>query len=175
MDVRSLAIYTIILALGRGLDLLSTWYVTPNFTLEFNGWMRTAGWRKVILLNLILVIILPIFDKNLCVFLATFSALLALRNFQVGSVTRAIGEEEYRNIWRRFLQSTPWHISAIPVICEVFVYLILGLLISGAFSDKNSDVLWYLNEIGRAFSFCGWFVGIMTVMTRLRKRMKTSN
>ena len=63
--MNSYIILTLILAIGRALDLISTRHLTPNFDLELNQWMKKVGWRNTILINAGLTLVFPlVFNKD---------------------------------------------------------------------------------------------------------------
>ena len=43
-----------LLVFGRAMDLLSTWFATPTLALEGNPIVKKLGWRRSILLNVVL-------------------------------------------------------------------------------------------------------------------------
>lgn len=75
----SYIVSVIALALGRTLDLLSTWQATPDFKLELNRWMAFLGWRKVMLVNLVVVFLCPlVLGPEASMMIAMFSALIGV-------------------------------------------------------------------------------------------------
>ena len=75
MNTEDILFNMVILGISRFLDLLSTWYCTPNFKMGVNPWMKTASWKTVILVNIILVIILPVVLQKRTIFLAVLFTL----------------------------------------------------------------------------------------------------
>lgn len=84
-------------AFGRIADLLSTWIATPGLELEGNPLARWLGWKRGVLLNVIVVPIVACWPM-LAVSLATTSCLVASRNLQQAWLMRTMGEARYR-IW----------------------------------------------------------------------------
>ena len=95
MNLDDILFNIIILGIGRSLDLFSTWYCSPNFDIELNSWMKRAGWKKVILINIVFVPVHSIIIQERNILWGVLSSLMALRNFQVGTMARAMGEQAY--------------------------------------------------------------------------------
>jgi hypothetical protein len=79
------------IALARGMDLLSTWLVTPNLALEANPLMRRLRWRTLALLNLPLLG-LPFLHHGLSITFIVASLLVAGTNLANGALARGMGE-----------------------------------------------------------------------------------
>ena len=77
---------------GRGLDLFSTWIVTPHLALEANPLARRMRWRTLVLLNLPLLA-LPFAHQGLSVTFIVASLLVAGTNLAHGALARGMGEK----------------------------------------------------------------------------------
>ncbi len=68
-----------ITALGRALDLISTYYITPNLKLETNKIVGRFGWKGAILIQ-IPVIIFGTFFRPIAIFFLVWSIIIAASN-----------------------------------------------------------------------------------------------
>ncbi len=83
------------MALGRGADMASTWIATPRLQLEGNPIARWLGWRRGVVLNILLLPVVACWPM-LAVSLTTTSCLVAARNLQQAWLIRSMGESKYR-------------------------------------------------------------------------------
>ena len=90
----------------RGADFLSTWVATPRLVLEGNPLAKRLGWKWGTLVNLAVCVIFAAWPLSALV-IATTSALVASRNFQVAWLMRTLGEEQYREWYIQRLRETP--------------------------------------------------------------------
>jgi hypothetical protein len=95
-------LFLLLLIFARGADFLSTWIATPNLVLEGNPLAKRLGWRRGLLLNAVLVVVLAFWPLSAIV-VATASVLVAARNFQSAWLMHSLGEETYRR----------WHVERI--------------------------------------------------------------
>jgi hypothetical protein len=170
MNAEDILFNTIVLGIGRFLDLFSTWYGSPNFDIEVNSWMKKIGWRRVILINIALVPILSVLAQKRTIFLGVLFSLYAIRNFQIGTMTRAMGEEAYLATYRQFIRNSSWYFPLIPMFFEVFIYITIGMIIIfsiGKPQDLNQE---YVSTIGAAFLTFGLTIGTVTIAQRLEKK-----
>jgi hypothetical protein len=170
MNAEDILFNTIVLGIGRFLDLFSTWYGSPNFDMEVNSWMKKVGWRKVILINVALVPILSVIAQKRTIFLGVLFSLYALRNFQIGIMTRAMGEAAYLATYRQFIRNSSWYFPLLPIFFEVFIYIAIGVTIIfliGKPKDINQE---YVSTIGAALFTFGLTVGTVTIAQRLEKK-----
>lgn len=160
-----------VLAVGRFLDLFSTWYCSPNFDIELNSWMKRVGWKKVILINILLVPVLSILVKERNITIAVASSLLALRNFQVGTMARAMGEQAYLATYRKFVRNSPWYIPLLPTVFEVIIYITIGTTIAKIIGKPATQNLGYVSMIGGAFMWLGFMLVGITIGNWLEKKV----
>jgi hypothetical protein len=170
MSTSDILFNIIVLAIGRSLDLISTWYCTPNFDIEANSWMKFVGWKKVILINILLIPILSIVIQERNIFLGVESSLMALRNFQVGTMARAMGEQSYLATYRKFLRNNTWYFPLLPIFLEVIIYVTIGMAIILLIGKPETQNLKYVSTIGEAFLCFGLLVGGITIGTRIEKK-----
>ncbi|MBI4082822.1 MAG: hypothetical protein HY423_09445 [Candidatus Lambdaproteobacteria bacterium] len=79
---------------GRGLDFLSTWVVTPRLELEANPLARRLRWWPMALLNAPLVA-LPFVHHGLAIVLVVASLLAAGGNLSAGALAKGMGERAH--------------------------------------------------------------------------------
>jgi hypothetical protein len=170
MNAEDILFNIVVLGIGRFLDLFSTWYCSPNFDIEVNSWMKKVGWRGVISINVIVVIVLSLTTQERTIYFGFLSSLMALRNFQVGTMARAMGEEAYLRAYRQFIKNSSWYLPLLPIFFEVLIYITIGMtiiLLIGKPEDINHK---YLSTIGAAFLTFGLIIGCVTIAQRLEKK-----
>jgi uncharacterized membrane protein len=172
MNAEDVIFNTVILGIGRFLDLLSTWYSTPNFDIEVNSWMKKVGWRGVILINIVLVPTLSSLAHERTVFLGVLSSIVALRNFQAGTMARAMGETAYINAYRQFVRNSPWYLPLLPIFCEVIIYITIGMTIIELIGKPENVNQKYVGTIGAALLTFGLILGTVTIIQRIEKKLK---
>lgn len=96
----------LVLVCARGCDFFSTWLATPNLRLEANPIAAWLGWRRGILVNLVLCVVLSMFVVP-AVMLATTSFLVAARNLENAWLMRTMGEDDYQMWMGGQLKRTP--------------------------------------------------------------------
>jgi hypothetical protein len=170
MNVVDIFFNIVVLGIGRSLDLFSTWYCTPNFDIEANSWMQRIGWGKVILINVVLVPTLSIIAQERTILFGVLSSLMAMRNFQVGTMARAMGEQTYLATYRKFVRNNPWYFPLLPVFLEVIIYVAIGMAIILLIGKPETQNLKYVSTIGEAFLCFGLLVGGITIGTRIEKK-----
>jgi len=109
---RDYCLLLLLLVFARGMDFLSTWIATPNLVLEGNPLAKKLGWRRGLLLNLVLVGVLALWPLSAIV-VATASVLVAARNFQSAWLMHSLGEDMYRQ----------WHVERMQE-ARITVYLL---------------------------------------------------
>ena len=72
-----------LLSLGRAADLLTTWFATPDLAMEGNPLVKKHGWKRSILLNVVLCAFIPLYPLGVVVGCTT-SLLVAARNLPDG-------------------------------------------------------------------------------------------
>lgn len=116
---------TLIVWLGRGVDLGSTRLATPNLKLEANPISRRLGWRLALVLNFLVA---PVFAcwPLLAIALATTSTFLGARNSQQIWLMRSLGEDHYRDWFSaRAAESPTWVIQSC-FLAEAFLTALVG-------------------------------------------------
>jgi hypothetical protein len=85
--------------LGRSLDLLSTYYITPNLALETNRLVKGLGWKGSILLQ-IPIVALGAFFRPIAIFFLMWSIIIASSNISGAWFVRNIpgGDAKYAEL-----------------------------------------------------------------------------
>lgn len=167
MDILNLLPFIGLLALGRSLDLVSTWFASPDLALESNRWQRSLGWKKLVLINLLIVVLVPVLlGQQSALYFSIFSALLAARNFQYGWIARQLGAAEFKQLYRRYARTTPVWLLMLPIVGESIVWIGIGIVL---LLIAQPRVL-HLEDVGRAFIYFGGLVGLIMGTGTLRVR-----
>ncbi|MBF0280698.1 MAG: hypothetical protein HQM13_23090 [SAR324 cluster bacterium] len=83
-----------LMAISRGLDMLSTWLVTPKMTLEANPAMKKLRWRTLFLINLPLLG-LPFLHPGFSLTMIVLSFLVAGNTLSNAALSRGLGEKSH--------------------------------------------------------------------------------
>ena len=121
-----------IAVLGRTLDLLTTWYVSPTLKFELNPIAKRAGWKRFILLNIVICVIFALwFNALLMLFvMSILAAANNLNQFWIMHITRKSKEPEtFKELGKKANPKIAYisHISyeiAIGVIGAIIIYLV---------------------------------------------------
>lgn len=120
---------------GRGLDLLSTWWLTPRLTLEGNPLVRRFGWRYAIVSSIIFPV-LGYFIPAIGVMLGTMSCIIAFSNMHNAMIIRYAPDGQQR--LRRLMQDALGNCNApqrfmasflfvVPMLSMGLILLVLGI------------------------------------------------
>jgi len=134
-----------LLAFARGMDFLSTWIATPNLVLEGNPLAKKLGWKKSIVLNIVMCVGFA-FSPLPAVVISTTSVLVASRNFQQAWLMRALGEEFYRS----------WHIARLFESSRP-LYLFCLFAQTGLIAIVGGALIWFSREFAVTAAI-GWGV-----------------
>ena len=170
MNTEDVLFNMVIMGIGRFLDLFSTWYTTPNFDIEANSWMKKVGWKKVILINIALVIVLSVLARERTISIGVFSSIVAARNFQAGTMARAMGEKAYLTTHRRFIKNNSWYFPLLPIFFESLIYIAIGMTITGLIGAPENTGQKYISMIGTALLATGLMLSSLTIALRLEKK-----
>ncbi|MHA1131761.1 MAG: hypothetical protein ACTSQI_00140 [Candidatus Helarchaeota archaeon] len=98
-----------ITALGRALDLLSTYYITPNLEMETNTLIKKLGYRNSILLQVPLIIFGALL-RPIAVFFFAWSVIIASSNISGAWFVRNLpgGDKEYTKLLRQSSKKAKW-------------------------------------------------------------------
>jgi len=123
-----------IAGVGRALDLISTWYVTPRLKLETSRVIGKLGWRRAVALQLP-VVALASLHVSAALFVFFFSLFLAAGNVQGAWFVREVGEEKYFSLlveaarkarWREIVLSEAAHLALYATPATVLTWVILA-------------------------------------------------
>ncbi len=92
--------------MGRLADMTSTWLGTPGLRNEGNPVAKWLGWRRGILLNVLVAPVVACWPM-LAVSLATTSCMVAARNLHMAWIMRMMGEEAYREWFGGWMHAAP--------------------------------------------------------------------
>lgn len=113
---------------GRALDILSTAYVTRDLKLETNKLAQKVGWKGMILMQAI-VVILGSLDFYIAFFIFMWSLLLFGNNIEGSWYVKEVGEEEYYNeISEQVKKTKPWKIF-LAETSHMINFSVAGILI----------------------------------------------
>jgi hypothetical protein len=165
-------LYTTLLLLSRGVDLLSTWQVTPNLILELNQWMRRVGWKWAVIINIVFSFCFPlIFSKNLVLRLVTFFVLLALRNYMLMPCAVALGEYKYSEVLKEYYLNTRnirfW--PSVIIKCIIVQMLAIVTIIAGIANTRFQ----FTNDVASGIIFYG--VVVLFIEIGLRYKYRSSH
>jgi hypothetical protein len=149
----------IIVIFGRGLDIISTRYVTKELRLETNKIARKIGWKGIILTQVPLIIFGSL-DLYFAFFIFFWSLLLFANNIQGSWYIKEVGEDKYQEelqgylkkakIWKIFCgeisQLLTFTLSGIFILLFLFIFkdvlavffICLALICQGALATFRS-------------------------------------
>jgi len=144
-----------IIALGRSLDLLTTWYGTPTLALELNPIAKRVGWKGWIFINIIFCLTFALwFNPSLLIFIV--STLAAANNLSQLWIVHITREPKESKTFRKLMEKVDPKIGyisrisygvAIGVIGAIIIYFV-GL-------DVSETMTWIgFALIGYAFIIC---------------------
>lgn len=102
-----LAFNVSIAGLGRALDLVSTWYVTPRLKLETSSVVGRLGWKGAVALQ-IPIVALASLHVSVALLVFFFSLFLAAGNVQGAWFVRGVGEENYFEMMVKAARRAKW-------------------------------------------------------------------
>jgi hypothetical protein len=94
-------------AIGRALDLASTYYVTKQMVLETNRRVQKAGWKGAVLLQIPAIAVSSV-NFYIALFILLWSVFAAVSNLEGSYYIRDKGEEEYYRELQEMARRTPW-------------------------------------------------------------------
>ncbi|MHA1271141.1 MAG: hypothetical protein ACTSPY_15210 [Candidatus Helarchaeota archaeon] len=116
--------------LGRSLDLLSTYRVTPKFKLETNTLILKLGWTGAILIQ-IPIIILGSFLFQIALFIFSWSIFIMANNLAGTWFIKGMkdGEETYSNLLKESAKNAKWYNILIDESAPLFLFTIPNVII----------------------------------------------
>ncbi len=171
-----------ITALGRALDLLSTYYITPNLELETNTLISRLGWKGSILLQVPLVVFGALI-RPAAVFFFAWSVIIAASNISGAWFVRNLpgGDAQYADLLEQSArraklrniildESPPLVFYTIPnILVWVAIHLGVGNVIDLLVQETFIS---YVLVVTGAFMFHGvmGFIRNVLYINRLRKK-----
>lgn len=120
-----------VLFLARGADFLSTWIATPNLLLESNPIAKGLRWRWGLVVNVVLCFGFAFWPLP-AIIIATTSALVAARNFQLAWLMRTAGEMNYRMWMVSKLDETPLSLFVFCLLAQTGLEAAVGGVLAWA-------------------------------------------
>jgi MFS family permease len=155
-------------------DLLSTWHATPTFTLELNQWMRRVGWRWTIIINIALIAVFPwVLGKTAAIMLATASALMAWRNYQLAPSAIGFGQDQYRRAIESYYKTASTVVFVTAVFVKLLSFVVIGFMLFAVKAVDHSDRVWFIPGIAQGFLFFALFVATYECLRRVSLRQRT--
>ncbi|MEM3149181.1 MAG: hypothetical protein QXY80_06600 [Candidatus Jordarchaeales archaeon] len=173
-----LMVNAFIAGVGRALDLLSTWYVTPKLRLETSRVIGRLGWKGAVVLQLP-VVALASFHVFVALFVLFFSLFLAAGNVQGAWFVRGIGEENYFRLmveavrkakWREIVASEAAHLVLHVAPAAALTWITLS---ASSFQFSSWDTYTLALPILLALAFYG-FLGTFRMLTYLHRLKKAA-
>jgi hypothetical protein len=144
--------------LGRALDLVSTYYITPHLKLETNWLIRRLGWKGSIILQIPLIL-LGTFFRELAIFILVWSIIVASSNISGAWFVRNLpeGDEKYFELLRASAQRAKFRNILLDESPPLVLFVIPNVLIW----------IWIHLEVGNTFDllFQGTFISYVLIIT----------
>ena len=129
MDLIQYIINCSIIIIGRGLDIWSTYRLTPKLELETNNLIKKLGWKGGIILQIPIVILGALYN-TFTLFIFVFSFLITAHNISGSWLVKGMGEEEYTEMLKDGLSKVKkFRNIFLDEISPVLVYCIPNMLI----------------------------------------------
>jgi hypothetical protein len=174
-----------ITAVGRALDLLSTYYITPNLELETNTLISRLGWKGSVLLQVPLVVFGALI-RPAAVFFFAWSIIIAASNISGAWFVRNLpgGDAQYADLLEQSAkkaklrniildESPPLVFYTIPnILVWIAIHLGVGNVIDLLVQETFIS---YVLVVTGAFMFHGvmGFIRNVLYINKLRKKKPT--
>lgn len=144
--------------IGRALDLLSTYYITPHLKLETNWLIRRLGWKGSIVLQIPLIV-LGTFFREIAIFLLAWSIIIASSNISGAWFVRNLpeGDEKYFELLKSSARRAKYRNIVLDESTPLIIFVIPNILIW----------IWIQLEVGNIFDliFQETFVSYILIIT----------
>jgi len=144
--------------LGRSLDLLSTYYITPHLKLETNWLIRKLKWKGSLILQ-IPIIILGTFFRELAIFILAWSLITASSNISGAWFVKNLpeGDEKYYELLRSSALKARFRNIVLDESSQLMLFVIPNILIW----------VWIQLEVGNIFDlfFQETFISYLLIVT----------
>ncbi|MDD1778054.1 MAG: hypothetical protein LUQ65_07775, partial [Candidatus Helarchaeota archaeon] len=144
--------------LGREIDLLYTYYITPHLKLETNWLIRRLGWKGSIILQIPLIL-LGTFFRELAIFILAWSIIVASSNISGAWFVRNLpeGDEKYFELLKTSARRAKFRYIILDESPPLVLFVIPNVLIW----------IWIHLEVGNVFYllFQGTLISYVLIIT----------
>ncbi len=168
-DVFDYFIYLGIAGLGRFLDIASTWYASRNLVLESNLLAKKLGWKGILIMNIGLCFVFAL-DFYIALVLLVVSALAASNNIEKAWVTQTVGEEEYSQIFKKWVRQAESRKLFFSVLGGGVIFLSIGIILMVLTTDLTA---FFIGSGLAIFAFAVMFHRILAFY-KIRKTTENS-
>jgi len=158
MDIFYFLLNAVFSILGRALDLLSTYYITPHLKLETNWLIRKLGWKGSIVLQIPLIVLGTVF-REFAIFILAWSIIIASSNISGAWFVRNLPEGDAK--YFELLRSSALRAKFRNIVLDESPPLILFVI-------PNVVIwIWVQLEIGNVLDliFQGSFISYLLIIT----------
>ncbi len=133
--------------LGRALDLLSTYYITPHLKLETNRLVTKLGWKGSILLQIPLIIF-GTFFRPIAVFFLAWSVIIASSNISGAWFVRNMtgGDVTYGELLQESAQKTKLRNLILDEIPPLLLFVVPNSLIWIWVQLEVGDIFYLISQ-----------------------------
>lgn len=135
-------LFCLLIGISRGLDLLSTWLITPTLSLEANPIMKKLRWRTIVLVNLPLLI-LPYIHLGLSLTMIILSFLVAGNTLSNAALSRGLGENHHLRSIKKAIKGNSLAKSLILNSLGAFSIIGAGSLLMAITDNPWKDLEWW--------------------------------
>ncbi len=135
-------IFCLLMLTSRGLDMLSTWLITPKMTLEANPAMRRVKWPSIFLINLLLLG-LPYLHLGFSLTMIVVSFLVAGNTLSNGALTRGLGERNHLASIKKAIRGNSLPKAVAMNTLGALSVMAAGILLMLLSKDSWDDLLWW--------------------------------
>ena len=158
-----------ILMTARAADMVSTYHANPTFKFELNQWMKHAGWLRIILINVIVSLFIPVvLGRGISLMISFFSVFLAIRNYTIMPFSVGINEAAFADGLANYYSSTTglnfWSRAIIKYILTFSIGLVI---IIPAVKNPNLSDYKYISQ---GVIFYSTFIFVLDANSRIRFR-----
>ncbi len=131
-----------LIVLSRGLDMFSTWLVTPKLKLEANPAMKNRNWTTLFLINLPLLGI-PYLHLGFSVTIVVVSCLVSGNTLSSAALTRGLGERGHLESIKRAIQGNSLSKALAMNTLGATVVIGTGILLMLLAKNPWQDLTWW--------------------------------
>lgn len=146
----------LLLGVARAMDMRTTRMATPDLKLETNTLMKWIGWKGIIIVNVIAVILIPYFSFQFAIGAAITSCLAAINNARVAETLYLFEDRQaMMAAVKKSHKTRPFATSLMPLVYESIGYILIGTWIWW-----ETGVPYY----GGGFIFIGLYLGFHRIV-----------